>query len=158
MTSDTESFLSSALEQTVCSVFETMLGISVTTAPGVVRAPEPSSVTAIVRLTGPAWSGTVGLRTSAALACELAGHYLSVPSPACVGEDVRDVLGELVNMIGGNIKSALCPGATLSMPLVIDGDRHRLMTGVGIAEIAQAFACNGSTFWVFRTTDGLELN
>ncbi len=41
------------------------------------------------------------------LACQFAGRFLSVDAPESVNDDVRDVLGELANMIGGNMKSAL---------------------------------------------------
>ena len=34
-------------------------------------------------------------------------------------EDLSDVLGELANIVGGNLKAMLPPGATLSLPQVV---------------------------------------
>ena len=35
-------------------------------------------------------------------ACQLAGRFLAMDPPEAVDDDVRDMLGELANMIGGN--------------------------------------------------------
>lgn len=43
-----------------------------------------------------------------------------------VDDMVRDVIGELANMIGGNLKCVLAGGLRLSMPSVVDGPDHSL--------------------------------
>ena len=49
-------------------------------------------------------------------ACRFTGRFLSIDPPDTVNEYVRDVLGELANIIGGNIKSTVASGLTLSTP------------------------------------------
>jgi CheY-specific phosphatase CheX len=61
---------------------------------------------------------------------------------------VRDVLGELVNMIGGNMKCVLTRGIQLSMPSVVDGSDYSLrICGAAVRE-RLAFRCAEGAFWV----------
>lgn len=57
---------------------------------------------------------TVEVRMGAALARSLASRMLYVADPA--PDDVLDAVAELVNIAGGNVKSALCRHARLSLP------------------------------------------
>lgn len=41
-------------------------------------------------------------------------------------DDVRDSLGEIVNMIAGNFKALLPDGAAISMPSVVEGSDYTL--------------------------------
>jgi chemotaxis protein CheX len=51
---------------------------------------------------------------------------LDLQQGAASPDDVRDALGELANMVGGNIKGLL-PGPTqLSLPLVVEGGKDAL--------------------------------
>jgi len=63
-------------------------------------------VTACVFLEGD-WNGAVTLECTRDQACEFAGRFLQMDPPDTMDDDVRDALGELANMIGGNIKSAM---------------------------------------------------
>lgn len=101
------------------SVFETMLRLQ--TQPST-KAPAPGCdmVTAEIQLTGTA-RGTVLLRCAANQARDLTGQFLGTDAPTHVDSDVLDVMGELVNMVAGNLKCALLPGARLSIPLVSQG-------------------------------------
>ena len=51
-------------------------------------------------------------------ACRFAGSFLGMPPPDVVTGEVRDVLGEVANMIAGNLKCTLQPGLRISLPLV----------------------------------------
>jgi CheY-specific phosphatase CheX len=51
---------------------------------------------------------------------------MSIGPPATIDDDVRDALGELANMLAGNLKSVLPGGAVLSMPSVIEGSDYSL--------------------------------
>ena len=65
-----------------------------------------------------------------------------------VDDDVRDVLGELANMIGGNMKSVLGAGIRLSMPTVVDGsDASLRVCGAQVRE-RLAFQSAVGPFWV----------
>jgi len=85
-------------------------------------------------------------------ACEFAGRFLSMDPPELVDDVVRDVLGELANMIGGNLKCVLSPGIRLSMPSVVDGSDYSLRL-CGAAERRQlAFQCDEGPFWITLVT------
>ncbi len=61
---------------------------------------------------------------------------------------MRDVLGELANMIGGNLKCVLVPGIRLSMPSVVDGGSSSVrVCGAEVRE-RLAFQYDESTFWI----------
>lgn len=138
--------ISDELTKIVQNVFETMMGLEV----AAVDAPwfhHPERLTAAVQLSG-AWSGAVLLECDRTLACRLAAAFLSMPEPDEVDDMVRDVVGELTNMIGGNLKCALSDGIQLSTPVVVDGSSHSLR--VCGAEVCRqlALACDGRLLWV----------
>jgi len=136
--------MAEAVEQTVRSVFETMMGQSVEPVEAN-WSPEASRVTATLHFTG-IWNGVLMLEVTQSMACFLASQFLGFDTPE-VDDNVRDVLGELANMIGGNLKCVLAPGALLSMPEVIDGD-FSLRICAGTICSKQAFRCETGNFWV----------
>jgi CheY-specific phosphatase CheX len=77
-------------------------------------------LTAAVYLTGE-WVGAACVHVEPEQACAFAGHFLGMPAPDAVSDDVRDVMGELANMIAGNLKCTLAPGIRVSVPSVTDG-------------------------------------
>jgi chemotaxis protein CheX len=112
------------LEAVVMSVFTTMMGLEVQ------PSPEPcpglsGMLTAAVYLTGE-WEGAACIHVEPGQACAFAGRFLGMPAPEAVGDDVRDVMGELANMIGGNLKCTLAPGLRVSVPSVTDGAEYSL--------------------------------
>ncbi|HET6563351.1 MAG TPA: chemotaxis protein CheX [Marmoricola sp.] len=76
---------------------------------------EPEVMRAAVEIRGE-WHGTVTLEMSSAAARTAARTMLTCDE--LDHEDVLDALGELVNMIGGNVKSLLPSGSTLGLPMV----------------------------------------
>ena len=48
----------------------------------------------------------------------------SVPEGELGDEDLRDALGELTNMVGGNIKTLLPGSEFISLPTVIEGSDY----------------------------------
>src|ERR1035438_8474977 len=92
--------LPSQLAQIVESVFETMLSLEVGEC-GTPWFPGEDRLTSAVRLAGD-WSGVLLLECNRSQACHFAGRFLSIDTPGAVDDVVRDVLGELANMIGGN--------------------------------------------------------
>jgi len=129
------------LTQIMQSAFESMLDLEVSWS----AAPWFSSsdrLTAVMHLAGN-WSGVVLLECSPELACRFAGRFLSIDPPAVVDDMVRDVLGELANIIGGNLKSALAQGIHLSMPAIVDGSVQ-----VGTLYERLTFECPYGPVWM----------
>jgi len=134
------------LAQVVESMFMTMLNLEVG-AGGTPWFPAGDRMTSAVHLTGD-WNGVVLLECTRSQACRFAGRFLSTDPPDAVDGVVCDVLGELDNMIGGNLKCVLPPGIRLSMPSVVDGSDYRLrVCGAAVCEQV-AFGCAEGDFWV----------
>jgi chemotaxis protein CheX len=81
-------------------------------------ANQPSEVHSSVSITG-SWTGHVVYASSTAAARRAAAAFLAVAPDEVSQEDLSDVLGELANIVGGNVKAMLPPGATLSLPQVV---------------------------------------
>jgi CheY-specific phosphatase CheX len=107
------------LSETVLAVFETMVGLAVEEH-GAEWEPGARRLTAAVHLSGE-WNGAVLVECDHVQACRFAAHFLSIPLPRDVDDVVRDVLGELANMIGGNLKCVLQRGIVLSSPVIVEG-------------------------------------
>lgn len=83
-------------------------------------AQRTTEVSASVSVTG-AWRGHVVLSCSANAAKKAAGALLGVEFDEVTTEDIADALGELANIIGGNVKSLLPEPCALSLPHVLVG-------------------------------------
>ena len=132
--------------QIVESIFATMMDLEVC-AIDVPWCPAEDRLTSSVDLHGD-WNGSVSVECNRHQACQFAGKFLRMEPPEAVDDDVRDVLGELANMIGGNIKSVIAANTHLSTPFVMDGwnCKRRNCRPDNHDEIALHFA--GGTFWV----------
>jgi CheY-specific phosphatase CheX len=65
-----------------------------------------------------------------------------------VDDVVRDVLGEMANMIGGNLKCVLTRGIRLSMPSVVDGSDYCMRVCGAVVRERLALRCAEGVFWV----------
>ena len=91
------------------------------------------------------WQGAVTLGCSSALARRAAAAMFGkAPAEADAGE-IRDALGELTNMIGGNFKTLLKGDCKLSVPNVVDTVPFGAMNP---APEQQWFECEGGVVLV----------
>ena len=130
----------------VQSIFTTMVGLEV----AVVESPSSSQergLTSSVYLEGD-WNGAVCFECNRQHACHIAGHFLSISPPEVIDDDVRDVLGELANMIGGNIKSMMSSDVRLSLPSVVDGENYKFHVCGSDVKTRMAFRFAEGFFWV----------
>ncbi len=79
---------------------------------------QPSEVHSSVSITG-SWCGHVVYASSTAAARRAAAAFLAMDIEQVSEEDLSDTLGELANIVGGNVKAMLPPGAQLSLPQVV---------------------------------------
>ena len=79
---------------------------------------QPSEVHSSVSISG-SWTGHVVYASSTAAARNAAAAFLAMDPAEVSPEDLSDVLGELANMVGGNVKAVLPPGSLLSLPQVV---------------------------------------
>jgi CheY-specific phosphatase CheX len=118
------------------SLFELPLRVE-----GESRLGSDSLVTACVQVVG-AWTGAVILQSPMSLARALAEQMFQSDRPLTLDE-VRDALGELANMIAGNVK-ALFPGPSrISLPAVAAGSDYRFDVVDGSALTTVSFSYNG---------------
>ena len=111
------------IEAIVHNVYETMLGITAIPAAdpaGLLKA----ELTAAVYYVG-TWKGAVILECSTVQAMNWASRLMSVPPPVSL-DDAGDGLGEVTNIVAGNVKPLLPPGAGLSIPSVVEGANYKL--------------------------------
>jgi chemotaxis protein CheX len=121
------------LARIVQSVFSTMMDVEV----AVSAAPwthTSDTITSAVQFVG-AWKGAALVECRAPQAFQLAARFMGIDVPVEIDEEVRDVMGELANMVAGNLKSLLPHGVDLSMPTVVVGSDYSLhICGVGSVE------------------------
>ncbi len=83
--------------------------------------PQPGpTVTGCVQITG-GWNGSVFLQVSGDLATTAAEAMFAAEPGSLSPSDVVDAVGELTNMVGGNVKSLLSAPSALSLPSVSQG-------------------------------------
>ena len=135
------------LAQIVESVFLTMMDLELTSSEKPWH-PGGERLTSFVQLTGD-WNGAVMIECSRQQACQFAGRILAMDPPDAVDDDVRDVLGELANMIGGNMKCGMsATGVRLSMPSVMIGRDYDVRVCGSEVKERLAFQCDYGHFWV----------
>ena len=82
--------------------------------------PAVSEVAACVRITG-GWHGAVVLSCGRDLAVAITEAMFAMDPGTTSAEELDDAMGEMANMIGGNIKGLLPGPSQLSLPTVVEG-------------------------------------
>ena len=147
-----EESLSRYILESTESVFSTMLGWELTAGePRIAHGNMGPSfgVAALVGLAGP-WMGNGSLDCSATLACTIAGAMRRTEYQD-VNEDVLDAMGEVANMIIGNIKTraeAIVGPLDLSIPTVVYGRNFTTRSQSRNQWTVVPFQCQGEEFQV----------
>ena len=103
--------------------------------------------TGCVQITG-AWEGAVTVHCSEALAKVLTASMFMVDPEDTTPEEVGDALGELANMVGGNVKALLPEPCRISLPAVADGMDYRLSVPGARPLTAVTWTCLGEPLMV----------
>jgi chemotaxis protein CheX len=85
--------------------------------------PANTSLTGTVSISG-SWNGLVSLTCSSVAAARAAALMFDADVENVSPADVLDAVGELVNILGGNLKGMLPSPTGLSLPSVTDGTLH----------------------------------
>ncbi len=134
------------ITQIVQDVFLAMLHSGVEAGP-VDWDPPAGTVTAAIFFAG-SWRGAVLLEASEELARLWTAQLMGIPAPDAFTDDVRDTVGELVNMIAGNLKSVVPSGVAISIPSVVQGLQYSMRLCGGNLFNRQSFFCIGGPFRV----------
>lgn len=109
--------------------------------------PGARTFTGCVQITG-AWEGAVTVHCSAELAKMLTAAMFMVDPEDTTPEEVTDALGELANMVGGNVKALLPEPCRISLPAVADGMDYRLSVPGARPVTAVTWTCHGEPLMV----------
>jgi len=89
------------------------------------------------------WEGAVTIACSTAFARRAAGTMFELTPESASLDEVRDALGELTNIVGGNIKAMLPGPSKLSLPTVTEGTDYSFHVQ-GSAPLREVwFECDG---------------
>jgi len=107
-----------ALTGQVC---RTVCGMEPEAQPGA-TVPTATEVMASVQITG-CWQGSVVITCSRAVAEAVTAAMFGTEPGETTPDDLQDAMGEIANMIGGNIKNRMPVPSGLSLPTVAVGAR-----------------------------------
>lgn len=132
------------LQSIATEIFGAVLGLAVDpVAPEREFAADQRVMTALVQITGD-WAGAVTVEMPLDLARKATAIMFGMEAHEPEAADVRDTIGELANMAGGNVKSTLGGSCQLSLPSVTEGHNYEVnVPGSHVSERV-AFACEGS--------------
>lgn len=114
-------------EDIVCitqNVLDTMLNMNATLAEATDSVEQTPPITGCVQISGE-WKGAVVIHASDTFVRHAATRMLKMKLEDVVEADLQDVLAEITNMVGGNIKSHVPGPSFLSIPSVTIGQNFR---------------------------------
>ncbi|MEM1096685.1 MAG: chemotaxis protein CheX [Bacteroidota bacterium] len=133
------------VEYVVDTIWATTIARPVAVHPPPLPAPAEDAASSAVTIAGD-WNGVVVFQCPPALARTLAGAMFGLPEADVQHADVEDALGELTNMMAGNIKSLL-PGTNhLGLPVVALGGPHRVAVPASAPLHHLGFRCEEQVF------------
>lgn len=143
LTSEQQSEVEANMIQVVETVWEGLLGMGASRNEN--HDPASCKMFGAVQITG-AFEGAVTFGCAPDVATKAAELMYGVPSNELSIEQLQDVLGELANMIGGNVKALLPGPSRLSIPLISEGQELQFLNTKKAAEIN--FNCDSGPFTV----------
>jgi len=107
------------IEQIAAMVMGSIAGVVLEPTDGEIPR-ERAALTGCVHIDG-AWNGSALVECELPLARRMTAVLFGRPEDEVSVDDVRDALGEITNMIGGNVKALLPAPSRLSLPTVVEG-------------------------------------
>jgi chemotaxis protein CheX len=136
-------------------VWESFTGRAIDVADGQAHPGGGDVTVGCVTVTG-AWQGSVLLACPAQLARLAAAAMFDLPAEQLDDREVADALGELTNMVGGNIKSLIPGPSRLSMPAVTVGASPTVKPPRAALVTTVSLACEGLPLTVSVWREGPE--
>jgi chemotaxis protein CheX len=148
----TQDLIADAVIRATSGVFDLMLGLPVNPGKPYSEPRPPSTSNGVVALIGLAgkWTGSGCISCTAETACRVASHFLSQPFES-VDDEVLDAVGELANMIIGNVKNDLedhVGTLGLSMPTVVFGRNFTARSASGTDWVVVPFYIESQVLYV----------
>ncbi len=122
-------------------VWQSFLSLELVVAPADHLATlDGATSTGCVHISGE-WNGSIFVQCTDAHA-QQAAEAMFMAEPGSLGPDeISDALGELTNMIGGNIKSLLPEPSRLSIPTVAYGENYKIRVPNAVLVDAITLVC-----------------
>lgn len=108
---------------------------------------EGHTITSCVHITGE-WEGSLAMTFGPSLCRRLASGMFALDDADLDDELVRDAVGELANIAGGNVKGMVAAETELSLPQVIEGTGYTLSVPGTHVLCEAGFECGPDTFVV----------
>jgi chemotaxis protein CheX len=126
-----------------------MMDVSTTGEPSDMLKPLTNSITGMVGLAG-THKGVLAVHIPKAVATAITTNFLGVEVDE-INEDVEDAIGEIANMLGGNLKTILSDKGKdiqLSLPSTISGDEYNFSSHADVDRLIIAFTAPDGEFFV----------
>jgi chemotaxis protein CheX len=142
------------IEAIAAMVLETTAGVALVPAAGEIPRDRPA-LTGCVHIDG-AWNGAALVECELPLARRLTAALFAREPADLALDEVRDALGEITNMVGGNLKALLPSPSRLSLPTVVEGADYAV-TVPGTAPAAVASFRVGEQIVVVRVLEAVDV-
>lgn len=137
-------FLESEIQQYNKLVWSTLLGFDIQPKSGSFNISSENTITGSVQISGK-WNGVISLYLPSDLVSRITETMFSLESGQATLETKKDAIGEMINMIGGNIKSMLPQPSTLSTPIFsMEGESQQFPFTKRVTQCE--FICKGNPF------------
>ncbi len=113
------------------------------------------SISGVIGLAG-THKGVLAIHLPNHVAKAITGSFLGMEVTE-MGEDVEDAVGELANMLGGNVKTILSEKGRdieLSMPSTISGHEYNFQPTKEVERFLINFSCESGTFAIELQLEG----
>lgn len=138
-------FLEKEIQEYTQLVCSTLLGLDAKPLPtGSIEKSSEDSASGSVQVTGE-WNGLIMLSLPSLLVNTLTETMFSLEPEKSSIDDKKDAVGELINMIGGNIKALLPQPSELSPPILAFGGHELYFPSTKLVTHCQ-FECQGHIF------------
>lgn len=127
------------------SVWEQTIGVALVPVPAGEPVAEGRTIEGHVHVSGQ-WRGTLVLQCSFAAAEAATRQMFSLGESVPTLGDVQDAIGELTNMVGGNVKALMSEdGCFLSLPVVVEGRDFSVHVSGARVMTRHAFTSEGAS-------------
>lgn len=143
--------ISDKLIESTIEIFTGMVMMDVSVAGAAMQkiGPLKQSITGMVGLAG-THKGVLAVHFPKHIALDVTSSFLGM-DVAEINEDVQDAIGEIANMLGGNLKTILSDRGRdiqLSLPSTISGDEYAFSSQADAEQIILPFQAPSGIFFV----------
>lgn len=135
------------IRNVVRTVWSTQLGFDVQPVETTDFDQGGETLTAAIHISG-AFHGGIRVECSRTLVRRAASQMFSLPEDNLTPEDERDVIGELTNVVAGNIKALIHGDNSLSLPTIVEGTDYQVSAPDVKSSAEAAFVLDGESMVV----------